>query len=235
MKIAIIDDNEKARNQMLSFIEEFGKEHECEFLVSAFCDGEELLNCNPHDYDILFLDIDMPGRNGIEIARKLRESNDRVAILFVTALAQYAIDAFSVDALDYLLKPIQYSDFKLKFQKTLKHVGLLRPAEVLLETQGVTMKVAVDDIVYVEVYGHYLFYHLTTDDAPIRVRDKIADCCRSLSAYGFLRCHKSYLINPIHIEKLTSASVKMKNGDEVPIGRTYKDATLKALLSYYRK
>ncbi len=235
MRIAIIDDNEKARDLLVSFVKDYGKEFDCDFAISVFPDGEALLSGPEQQFDILFLDIDMPGRNGIEIAKKIRESNDSTCILFVTALAQYAIDAFSVDALDYLLKPLQYSDFKLKFKKALKQVHLLRPAEILLDTQGGTQKVRLDDIVYVEVYGHYLYYHLSAGGEPIRVRDKIVDADKTLSAYGFLRCHKSYLINPTHIEKLKIGEALMNNGDAIPIGRTYKDSTLKALLSYYRK
>ena len=122
VKIAIVDDESTAVSLLEGCLHQYAEETGTAMQWEQFPDAEAFLKSDIHAFDIVFMDIDMPGRNGIEASRALRERNQSIVLLFVTNLAQYAIAGYEVDALDYILKPINYFSFKLKIQKALETV-----------------------------------------------------------------------------------------------------------------
>ena len=118
MKVAIVDDELKMRQIMTDYVKRFGEEAGIELETVTFESGEQFLKDYKMIYDIIIFDIDMPGINGIDTARKLRETDTNVTIIFVTNIAQYAINGYEVDAVDYILKPVSYYDFSMKFHRT---------------------------------------------------------------------------------------------------------------------
>ena len=104
----------------------------------------------------------MPGTNGMDAARKIREKDSRVTILFVTNMAQYAINGYEVEAVDYIIKPIGYYDFSMKFQRAVQKAAQKRPEKLVLATTEGTVQVNVSDIQYIEASAHYQIYHLPT-------------------------------------------------------------------------
>ena len=113
VKIAIVDDESTAASLLEGCLHQYAEETGTAMQWEQFPDAEAFLKSDTHAFDIVFMDIDMPGRNGIEASRALRERNQSIVLLFVTNLAQYAIAGYEVDALDYILKPINYFSFSI--------------------------------------------------------------------------------------------------------------------------
>lgn len=120
--IAIVEDEKEFSIQLVDYLKQYEKENDVEFKVSVFYDGESILKDYTSDYDAIFLDIQMPGINGMEVAERIREMDEDVVLMFITNMAQYAISGYSVGALDFVMKPISYYTFSMKLGRVLKRV-----------------------------------------------------------------------------------------------------------------
>jgi len=159
MKFAIIDDEKKATDLIETYITEFVTENHFEIQTRVFNNPVEFLESYTKDYDLVFLDVEMPGLNGIETAKELRHMDSNVVIMFITNMAQYAIHGYEVEAVDYVLKPLSYADFAMKVQKALRYIARNEDANVKLCTKDGMIHLSVSDIYYIEVRSHYLIYH----------------------------------------------------------------------------
>ncbi len=120
MNIAIVEDTDADAENLESCINRYMKENNLCCTVKRFKDGMDFLDKYSSIYDLIFMDVDMPYKNGINVSAKLREIDEAVTLVFVTRLKQYAIDGYSVDASDFLLKPIVYDVFAFHFKRVLK-------------------------------------------------------------------------------------------------------------------
>lgn len=236
MRIAIVDDEQRERDTMGAYLVRFAEESGSKFDVDAFPSGDALLADFRLIYDIILFDVDMPGTGGIHTARQVRERDDGVTILFVTNMAQYAINAFEVEAADYIVKPVEYYDFAMKFRRAVKRAVRRSRRALALETMEGIHRVNIQDIVYVEALDHYLTYHVREKDAePVRieVRAGIGEHEALLKPYGFCRIHKSYLVNLAHVDVIRTAEVEAA-GTTLPVGRRYKKELMGEYLRYLR-
>ena len=167
MRIAIVDDEQEEREVLQGYLRHCAQEYGGDFDVDTFSSADELLNKYSMIYDVLIFGIDMPGTNGIEAARQIRCMDRNTVLLFVTNIAQYAINGYEVDAVDYIIKPIGYYDFALKYQRAISKAVQKKQTYLILETVEGTRRVDVFQIVYVETLGHYLRQHRT--NATIRI------------------------------------------------------------------
>lgn len=236
MRIAIIDDEQDQRDTLRAYLAQFSEESSSKFDVDEYPSGDALLADYHLIYDIILFDVDMPGTNGIDTAREIRKLDDSVTILFITNMAQYAINAFEVEAADYIIKPIKYYDFAMKFRRAMKRAVRRSSREFTLDTVDGTRRVRVPDIVYVEALDHYLTYRVKTGPAQlsgIEVRGTIGEHYALLKPYGFCQVHKSFLVSLPHVEVIRTAEV-MVNGVAVPIGRRYKKDLMEQYLQFMR-
>ena len=231
MRIAVVDDEAAMREQLAGFIDRFGRENGLELAVTDFPSGDAFWAEFHSDWDIILFDIDMPGMNGIETARKVRQADEDVTILFITNVAQYAINGYEVDAVDYVIKPIGYYDFALKFTKALRRAGRRGSRRLLLDTTAGQVAVEANEILYVEAKGHYLLYK--TAQAEHFVRGSISEHEKSLRDYHFQRVQKSFLVNLARIENIKTAELTV-GGLTVPVSKLYREALMKAYLRYIR-
>ena len=232
MRIALVDDEASVREVLQGYIVRFAQETGTEMQVSQFSSGDALLGGYDAIYDILIFDIDMPGTNGMDTARKIREMDDRVVILFITNIAQYAINGYEVDAVDYIIKPIGYYDFSMKFQKAIRRAGQSRQRELVIDTVKGPVSLDVEEILYIEVMAHYLIYH--TAKKEYRVRASMKEQEDTLKKYQFARCHKSYLINLRHLSGMTASEAQVADLS-IPLGRSYKDALLTEYMKFLHR
>ena len=232
MRIAIVDDEPAMREQLAGYILQFAGERHVVLDPQTFSSGNELLSSPDESFDIIIFDIDMPGISGLDAARKVRETDENVVILFITNIAQYAINGYEVDAVDYIIKPIGYYDFAMKFLKALRRAERNRGSTLYIDTLSGPVALRTEDILYVEVMGHYLIYH--TAAQAFRVRASMKEHEDTLRAYHFARCHKSYLIN---LKRLRSVSASEVVVDEysIPLGRAYKDSLLTEYMGYLHR
>lgn len=231
-RIAVVDDEENAVSTIVAHLEKFRKENlDSEFSVNTFSDGEDFLSHADEAYDILFLDVDMPKLNGLETAAKLREKDSDIAIVFITNMAQYAIDGYSVNAIDYVLKPVGYYDFSMKMKKVLNHVrrNMDKTIPVRISESNLT-NLNVRNIRYVEVLLHYIVYH--TIEGEIKVRGSMRETEKELTPYAFARTGKSFLVNMRWIKAVKGFDIQLKNGEILTLSRSKKDEFLEKFFAY---
>ena len=170
------------------------------------------------DCDIVFMDIQLPDLNGMDAAIKLRKIDDKVTIVFITNLMQYAVDGYQVRALDFIVKPVAYYNFAIKMKRILKErrLNLSYEEELLLSGEHVIKRLAVSAIKYIEVIGHYLTFH--TFEGVISTCGFLADMEKNLKDKHFSRCNNCYLVNLKYVTEVSATSCTV-DGEELQISR----------------
>ena len=229
-KIAVYEDTPSEAKVLLDHIERYGAEHGEQFQTtwerSAFAIGTD-----SDRVDLIFLDIEMPGISGMDAATLLRTFDTETPIIFVTNLAQYAVNGYEVDALGFIVKPVSYAAFSMRMAKALRVMREHRGSSVMVKTRGEMRVISVEDITFIEVRGHELTYHLTNGDT-VSVRATIAEAEEKLAEAPFVRISKSFLVNMRHIKAFTKQEVTLFDGTALPIGRTMRDASTEKIIGY---
>ena len=219
MRVAIIDDERESFDLLKSYLIRYQKEHGGAFEIETFSSGEELLKDYRAIYDILIFDIQMPGISGIDAAKKVREHDKKAIILFITSMAQYALQGYEVEAVDYIIKPLSYYDFAMKIAKVIRKVVQQEEVCVAVDTQEGIRKVLVSGI----------YYH--TKEGLIVARGSMKEAEEQFTLYNFVRVHKSYIVNLRHVTKVDANDVEV-NGERIPLGRVYRHTFLQAFLRF---
>ncbi len=208
MQVAVVDDADADARSLVKYLEKFSEDSGVALDVRRFRGAGEFFAARAEQFSLVILDIDMPGMNGVECAHVIRETDPDVVIMFVTNLPQYALAGYEVEAVDYVIKPLTYSEFSLKMKKALRYVSQNRDKSVVLKTREGLVTLSVWEILYVESTRHYLDYH--TKSQVIRVRATMSGAEAELCDYQFVRCNSGYLVNLRHIERIC--------GDEIHVG-----------------
>ncbi len=133
IRCAMVEDSQSDRNALKNCLQRYAKERDVEINVKEYEAPLAFLEDFEERYDVVFLDVEMPGADGVEVARALRSRRSRVALIFITNMEQYAMQGYEVQAVDYLLKPVQYASFRQRFARALDRIGQSRPDQILLE------------------------------------------------------------------------------------------------------
>lgn len=229
-RIAIIDDQLPVREQLQSYFERYQNLHQQQFRLSLFENAEVFLNQYKPIYDIVLMDIDMPGVNGLTAAHRLRKLDGQVVLIFITNLAQYAINGYEVRAADYVIKPLDYAKFEFKLTRALGMVAPKSKPTFLIRTEDGILSLEQDDVTYVEVQGHNLFYHTVSE--IYRVRGSLKQAEADFALPQFFTCNKCYILNLAFVEKVKN-NIAVVVGDEIMISRPKKKAFMEALAAYY--
>ncbi len=234
MRIAICDDEKNIRELIGNKVAKQYPKAEIVFFQS----GEELLLSDKH-VDILFLDIQMSGRNGMETARELRQRDKNVIIIFVTAVEEYVFQAFDVRAFNYIVKPIDDVKFADILHKAVDELDLQKkdvkvPEEkyVMINNCGVHTKVILDEIVYAEVFNRKVVIHKMNDE--IEYYGKMSDL-EALAGENFFRPHRAYLINFKYVEKYDATTIYLEKGTALMAKQNYPDFVKKYMKYNQRK
>ena len=234
MKCIIVDDEPIARKGMKRLVD---SRHELELLanLNSAEAAEEFLAEN--DVDLIFLDIEMPEVSGIEFARRIPRN---CLVVFTTAYSEYAIDSYDVEALDYLIKPIDPLRFNRAVDKAISYHGLLESAAATPDEPAVSVadhiivkadrryvKVNLDDINYVEGLKDYVIIHLS--DKRVVTRLTLKGIEEVLPSSTFIRVNKSYIVNRNKIDSFDNNDVFIGT-TEISIGASYRDTVLSTLL-----
>ena len=228
--IAIVEDEDNAARRLEEYVQRYTAQFGQEFRITRFRDGEEFLRDYKPAYAVVFLDIQMPKKDGMEAAVELRRQDKNVSIIFITNLVQYALRGYEVDAVSFLVKPVSYYDFSLKFKKALDIYIMNEDRSFTVSSAGGLCRISTDKLMYVEIMNHRLFYHLIDD--VIERTGALSGVEQELSAFGFLRCNKCYLVNPKFIVKVKGCTVQV--GDNVlQISRPRRAAFMAELANWY--
>ncbi len=227
--IAIVEDENQAAALLTGYIEEYSKRTGQQFHIDRFENGHAFLEQYKATYAVVFMDIQMPHCNGMDIAFQLRERDKTVSIIFVTNLSKYAQKGYEVDAVGYLMKPVSYYDFALKFKKGLDIYSMNEEQRVMVSISGGFCRISTDKLMYVEVAKHRLYYHLVDD--VIEVTGALSKVEEELKQYGFMRCNQCFLINPKFVVSVKGYDVQVGN-DTLTISRPRKSAFMEELTTW---
>ena len=229
LHIAIVEDDSKDLERIIEYIEQYAAENQEPMKSFPFANAEVFFeNYNPI-YDVVFLDIQMPGMNGMEAAERLRALDSVVSIVFITNMSNYAVKGYAVNALDFVVKPVSYYNFATMLTRVIR-VASTRADELLLKTPKGRVKVLVDDIAYVEALGHQIIYHLENDE--IKLWETLKQQEEKLPKDRFVRCSNYCLVNLRHIDGVQGNTISVA-GTEITITRTQKQKFMQNLLDYY--
>ena len=225
--IAVIEDDPADRQQLKNYLNRYGAEKDLKIEISEFVSGEEFLRSGK-SCEILFLDIEMPGRNGIEIAKELRRKGNRAVIVLVTNMVQYAIHGYEVKAADYIVKPVSYPQLFLKMPDFISQIRRSQK-KLTVKTKEGMLRLSTQKIIYIESFGHDLIVHLSgqNEECPGPLK-KIEE---ELSGYGFVKCSQSCLVNMAYVDGVFQDTINA-GGNTLPLSRREKKNFLLAFTKY---
>lgn len=229
--IAIVEDDAVYRKLIDSYLSRFGKEKQIEFKITEFENAITFLTGYNPVYDMVFIDIQMPHMDGMEAAGKLREVDSSVPLVFITNMSNYAVKGYSVNAVDFVVKPVSYANFTAMLNKVLRLVDNSAEAIVLKTSEG-KVKVRISSISYIDVLDHQVCYH--TDDGDFLVWGSLKEQEAKLPLDRFAKCNNYCIVNLKYVDGLTDGNVKVKD-NEIPVSRSRKKEFTDRLLAYYGK
>lgn len=226
IRIAIVEDEVRERAHLRDCLTYMAEKERLEFDIVEFGSGEAFLGGYQPVYDIVLMDIELPGINGMETAKALRRLDSFVLLVFVTNMVQYAVSGYEVDALNYILKPVNRFDFALKMNKAISRTAKRTEESVQIRAGKDLYMLPVAAIRYLEVDGHYIVYHTTEGDYSEYITLKEAE--KKLDKPYFVRCNRCYLVNLKYVAAVRDDVVQVGR-DELLISRPQKKAFLNAL------
>ena len=229
IRAAIAEDDPAFRAQLNGFLQQYAGEKQLEISVSAFEDGQALVSSYHPNYDVIFLDIEMPHLDGMSAAEKIREKDSQVLLVFVTNVAHYAVKGYAVQALDYILKPLNYMSFSAKMDRIVKTLQLRQEKSILLNSGSSMRRIPVSQILYVEVLRHQVVYHLA--DELITVRGSLKEAENLLEGCSFGKCNSCFLVNLRHVRGVREDAV-IVGQEELQMSRAKKKDFMQAVAAY---
>ena len=230
IRVALVEDEESSQRALTEYLERFSQEINEKIHVSIFPDGAEIVEDYRGNYDIILMDILMRYMDGMEAASEIRKVDKEVVILFITSTPQYVMKGYTVDALDYVLKPVSYGAFCTKLSRAIQRVQRRKGGQGALQLSGGGMQLLdTGDILYLETRNRMLYYHTATQ--KYAVRGSLAGAEKQLAAYHFARCNQCYLVNLQYVRGVENDFVQ--GGDaRLEISRRQKAAFMTAVASY---
>lgn len=217
MEVVICDDEKELREDIKARLIRYSQMNtEFTFNISEYSSGEELLR-RAEPIDILFMDIEMEGINGIDTAKKIKEENNGTILIFVTSFSRYAPETFRVGAFQLLLKPVGEKEFVDDLNRALiqykryhmRFVARYKGSEVVLKFK---------DIIYLDFVDRHVVVHTVKGDYPIV--SKLSDVEEEFCLNGFVRIHQGYIVNMKYIRKIGLSDVELKGGTILPLSKS---------------
>lgn len=236
MRVAICDDIQKDLEKISAALDSYAKGHpELHFDIDEYTAAIDLLSAVEKQkiYDIVLLDICMPGILGTEAAREILCKSPDTGVIFLTTSDEYAVTAFSLNAVHYLLKPFAQEQFDAAMNRAVQKTAGQKFLSVAC-VDGM-YRVRISEIVYIESQGHYLSLCLASGEV-LRLRRKLSQMFEEMEKYPeFIRIGASYIVNLGFVRKISAAVMEMTNGDRISIPRRSAGEAQKAYMDFCRK
>lgn len=229
IKIAIVEDEAAVRDQLTDYVRRYTRQYGTEFEVTCFTDGDEILENYRPAFDIIFLDVEMKHLDGMETARRIRERDGGVLIVFITNMAQYAIRGYAVGALDYVLKPVPYFAFSQQLQKVEEQLRRRTRHYLAVPVEGGLRRLDTSRIYYIESEGHRV--HFYTEEGDFAAPGALKALEEKLADRPFARCNSGYLVNLAQVRGVQQSEVQV-GPHTLQISRPRRKAFLAALADY---
>ena len=239
--VAILDDEKTVVEQLKSMISAYESIHGVQLKTTGFVNGGSFKPENLAGFDIFILDINMPGLNGLQIAKKIREKNEDCVIIFCTNYAQYALNGYEVSALGYIIKPItEYSLFK-NLDRAVNSLDskakkVVKKEKLIVKTADEQKMIDMDKLVYVEIKRHDLYFYCLENDSlvALKTRGTMREMAQQLCQSRFARCNASYLVNMEHVSSIfkNKSQIQLTGGTTLSLSRKYKKGFTERFMEY---
>lgn len=245
LNIAIVEDESSHAELMKLYIGEWAREHHIGCHFHKFPDAESFLFEWEENrvWDALFLDIQMPGIDGVELARRIRTQDEKVVIVFTTGITDYLQEGYEVAAMHYLVKPLDREKVGKCMERIVKERTAAKTEHAfLMEVDEIKAGVAVghskvrfvsEEILYIEAFAHYTEVHL--EEGVYRVHEGIGAWKNRMEDEFFVCCHRSYLVNLLYVARIDKAEVVLDNEARLPLSRRNQRAVNAAFIRFYSR
>lgn len=230
MNIAVCDDEKYMTELISECIEGYFEEKNSPCVIDRYLSGRQLIECGK-DYDAVFLDIIMPGTDGMKTAEILRENDFKGNLIFTTVLEDNVFDAFAVAAFDYIVKPVD----RERLYRTLSRLEKderRRKTSLIIKRENENRIIKKDDIIFCEVIDHLVYIHVSGGETVL-CGEKMDTLAERLGD-GFFRCHRSYIINMKHLISYGRGTAELSEGVKVPVSRLRSSDLNKAVIRFVR-
>lgn len=234
IKIAFCDDNLSTLNELNVLLNRYHTERSHDITYTAYQSPLELLADIEKgvSFDILFLDVIMPGENGINIAREIRQYDNAAKIIFLTSSSEFAVQSYTVNAYFYQLKPIQVENFFKLMDSVIDDCQKSRLCGLILQCKNGISRIDLEKLEYCEVIGRTLLFHMK-NGSVMESTGSLNDLCGTLAPYkNFLRPHRSFLVNMEYVRNISQKTITMDSGAEIPIPHGKRSAIKNLYLEY---
>jgi DNA-binding LytR/AlgR family response regulator len=229
IRIAVAEDDAAQREMLCACVREFMEANGEQTEMLCFEDGADLLEHYPAKPDLLLMDIDMPRMDGLEAARRVRESDSGVLLVFVTNLIQYALAGYAVDAMDFVVKPVTASGCRPALERALKRIRQKRGSQLTVRCRKNRMVVNVNEILYAETQGRALLLHLK--DGEMEISESIQSFEERTRGLGMFRCHGSFLVNLAAVDRVGRTDAVVA-GASIPVSKYRRSEFLQAMAAH---
>lgn len=234
MEIAICDDEKLFIGVLSEKLSEVMNKNHIKYNITAFLNGSELissLNDPSNRFDVVFLDVDMPGANGEDVAEYIISSKKSITVIFVTNHDDFVFSSFKYRPFGFLRK--SHVDSELEEAVIRLDNYLSKSGQCYTFTfQGKLISLPYNKIKYIEAYGHEVIIHTT--DADIRTTRSLSETEKALSSYGFIRVHKSFIVNTRFIFSVERNNIILTDNSSLPVSRTKNEEIKQAMIKFAR-
>lgn len=234
MRIAACDDDVQFLQELSGLLSEYGDKEHCNIEYKIYTNPLELVNQMEKGihYDVILLDVFMPGINGIQCAKDIRTYDNFVKIIFLTSSTEFAVESYSVRAYQYLLKPIQKESLFLTLKLLEKESEIAQRNIFVIKSKNGITKIVLSKLEYCEVINRKIILHLINGE-ECECNLRMNELEEKLRNFGmFLKPHRSFLVNMDYIQTLTAYSIIMENGAKIPIPRGKYAVIKQAYMKY---
>ena len=231
LTIAICDDNENQIKELRRLLDEWMADKPFALIIDEYISAESFLFSYPDKCcDLLLLDIEMKRLNGMELAKKLRSEGDMLPIVFITGYSDYMSEGYEVEALHYLLKPVDKAKL---FAVLNRYIKRRTPEnEVMIKCEDKTLRISPDTIMYCEAVGKKT--HIHTKEQVMICETGIGNFSSNLGS-DFIRCHRSYIVNLRYVRSIGKTEIALDNGEIVPLSRRLYKEVNNEFIKFYAK
>ena len=228
---AIVDDDPNIRETLQAALIKDTQKRRIPVQLSVCASGSEFLTLPKEKWDLVLMDVEMPGQNGIETARQLRRVNEPATIIFITNYIQYALEGYEVQAFRYLLKPIDAAQFEQVVGTALDEIHHRQTAYLQLKGRSEIIRLAIDELIYAETERGHLLLH--TPAKVLECYSTMEKLEQELKQEAFFRCHSSFLVALEAVRQIEKQDVVLKDGTRVPVSKNRKKGMKQALTNFW--